>query len=343
MARLRHREEAHIQPYLEQLLTVSFVRKLNITQLDARSAVDAIIILTLPAGRQRFDVELKTSYLSKEQLAHLIARRPRVTAPLLLMAPLVSAAAGRVLRDAGVSYVDLAGNLHLQVGNRYVATREGRSRRTAAQKKSLRAPGYQVLFTLLARPELLGDSIRAIATAAGVSTRPVYDLLHRLDTERFIVNSRQRSWNEPRRYELFERWVAGYADTLRPSLWLGSYRTQPGKLEALQRSEPRTENPFKWKWGGASAGYELSKYFRGTRATIHVVSAEPIVSALGALPAADGNLELLKFVGPVSQEGPLPTVVHPLLAATEMLISSDEREREAGRELLPSLGLQESR
>ncbi len=113
----------------------------------------ATILVETPTGAKRLAAELKRTHLSREtgeQLIHLGARVPA----MLVLAPAVGRDLGARFADAGINFVDLAGNCYVRLSDRYVARLQGRRTATAAGEKGLRAPAYRVLFALLVAPEL---------------------------------------------------------------------------------------------------------------------------------------------------------------------------------------------
>lgn len=171
-----------IAPYLERLRAVPFVRSVSAVKEQVQVGdvcVDALLVIKTPTGTERLYCEVKSSNLSRE-LAAQVASWGKAVKPLLVAAPVIGGGVGDFLAENDTNYVDLRGNCHIDLGGRYVAHVQGQRGERSARAKALRNPSYQVLFTVLAQPSLIGVPVRALAGAAGVSRQPVVTLRERL-------------------------------------------------------------------------------------------------------------------------------------------------------------------
>jgi len=326
-------------PYLENLLSLPFLRKATLQperqQKGSRS--DATLELTTARGtRRQLLVEEKRSHLSQALVRDLIARASsRATTPLILFAPYVSPEMGALLVAHGINFVDRAGNCHLDLGGSYVAHVEGRKqRRSPGVPVGMRAPGFRVVFALLVEPGLLNASTRGLARASGVSLGTASNVLRRLEHDRVIVRTKS-SRHLVRPDDLVERWIAGYAETLRPHLFAGRFQTPDRDPPTLEHriagilGEART-----WAWGGAAAAFHLTRHYRSHETVLHMESAPPdLPRRLRAIPHSSGQLSVLGVPGPLAFRGPVPRTVHPLLVYTELVLTGSDRAREAASEL----------
>lgn len=302
------------------------------------SADDGQLEVVLPHARvrEKFAVAITRTHLSYALAAGLIARHKRA-ANRLLFAPYVPAKLGGELTAAQLSYVDAVGNCHVTVGRdqHLLAHIEGRKPlRSTGARTAGRAPSHQLAFALLAHPALLDAPIRDIALAAGVGKTAVAENLKRLTEQGFIVRSKAGA-TLVRRRELLDRWIAAYADVLRPHALIGTYRTQVAEPEALEQHIEKVWADRQWALGGGAAAWRMSHYYRGSATVVHV-DAPPSADALRelrAIPARDGSLTLLRTTGKIAYEGVGPHLAHPLLVYAEMAVSIDSRMTEAAHEL----------
>ncbi len=254
----------------------------------------------------------------------------------MLFAPYVPGKLGKELAEGRLSYIDAVGNCHVTIGRdrQLLAHVEGRKPERASGARSAgRAPSHQVAFALLARPALVDATIREIALAAGVGRTAVADNLKRLEEQGFIARSRSGA-ALVRRGELLDRWLAAYADVLRPRAIIGTYRTQVTEPEALEAHIEKVCADRVWAFGGGAAAWRMTHHYRGLATVLHVDTAPPeLLRNLRAIPARDGALTLLRGAGTIAYDGIAPHLAHPLLVYAEMAISSDPRMREAAHEL----------
>ena len=326
-----------LDPYLEGLRALPFVKhvEVRLPRQGRTQTEDASLVLRTPKGRHDLIVELKSVPLSRSAAQSLIARAAHLPVrPWVAFSPYVSPPVGQLLASHHIGFIDQAGNCHVALGRDYIAHVEGRRReQPARQGRGLGARSYQVLFALLARPELATAPIRSLAEAAGVRKTAAADLLQRLQEERLLLRDKTgRRIVRPN--VLLDRWVAGYADKLRPRLLAGRYRAAGKDPLAFQKhAEARLEG-LDWAWGGATAGFRLTQHYRSATTTLHVASPPPALRQhLSLLPAKDGPIVVLDVPGPLGLESPFPHVAHPLLVYTELLVEGDERALEAAGEI----------
>jgi hypothetical protein len=327
------------EKYLTHLRALPFVRKAEIRAVQPRMGPhrpDAVLRLRTPRGNHDLWVEVKRTHLTYVLVDGILARVGKMAErPWILFAPYVGQQMGRHLAAFGVNYVDAAGNCRLRIGDDYLATIQGqRPARAGTQGRGIGVPGYQVLFAILAKPGLLNAPIRTLADAAGVGKTAAGDTIARLEHEGLIAaGRRRRHLLNPQ--PILDRWLAGYATTVRPRLLIGRYRTEdtdPGALE--NRIEKALGNTITWAWGGGAAAMRLTKHYRGEETVLHVEDPPAdLARRLRALRAQDGPLTILRAPGKIGFEGALPRTVHPLLAFTELLATGKERAREAAQEI----------
>lgn len=311
---------------LQRVPFVRFARK-RAPQSDAS---DAAVQLVLGDGSTvTLEMELHSSHLSAAAANALGRRLGELSGDWLLVAPYIGAPIGDELANRGINFIDRHGNCHLRIDNRYLARVQGKTPpKVEASAKAMRAPGFQVLFALLAEPELASAPQREIAQAAGTSRQPVADMLGRLVADRFLVKrGRQHAWAESPNSELLERFVAGYRSTLRPRLLVGRYRLPvqaPRDVEAWLEEKAQSV-----MYGGTAGGYRLEKYYRGPLTVAYL--GDPTESArrrLKASPKPDGELVWMHHIGEASKRGGTANSVHPLLVYAEMVSSQDPRAHE---------------
>jgi len=328
-----------LEPYLAHLRRLPFVRDANaevsrVAPVDG--GLDAVVRLKTPRGMRRLYAEIKRTHLSYEFASHVVSQmRHSRWKPSILMTPYVAPRLGEFLEERGINYVDRVGNCFLSLGADYVARVEGRRRPPRdLSRATLRAPSYQVLFALLAHPELANASVRVLAESAGVGKTAAAEMIQRLESEGYLgrtTNGRQLL----ERGRLVERWLTGYADILHPSLTFGRFRIaqdDPAELEARVGKALGQAKP--WAWGGGAAAFRLTGHFRGEDSVLWISeSTSDVLRRLKALPAKDGPLTILRPKGTLMLEGAKSHTAHPLLVYAELLTRPSDRAAEAAEEV----------
>jgi hypothetical protein len=192
------------------------------------------------------------------------------------------------LRAQGIEFIDAAGNAFLNQPPLLVfvkGQRPAEERPALERGRAFQATGLQVLFALLARPELVARPYREIAAAAGVAHGTVGWVMAELPGLGYAakVGGRRRLINGER---LFDRWTEAYTRTLRPKLLLGRYR---GDLGALQQTTPWPDGVL---IGGELAAARLTRHLRPGTATFYAEAVDPKVLLKLTLKAgAQGNVD----------------------------------------------------
>lgn len=327
------------EAYLDQLRRLPFVQQTHVLEFGPAGYLvkpDALLLIRTPKGKHRFLIEEKRTHLTYGMVDGAITHMQRERRhPWILFAPYVAPPMARYLVEREAFFVDLVGNCHLAIGRDHIAQIEGRKQdRNTKKTRGIGAAGHRTLFAILAKPELLNEPVRTLAKAAGIGKTAAAETLRRLEAEGAI--GRGESERHLLEHQLIlDRWLAGYADYLRPRLTLGTYRTPDPDLDAAEERIERTLNgDIKWAWGGGTAAMRLTGHYRGPGILLYV-EAPPLKlqERMKAIPAMDGPLTVVRTPGPVALEGATPKTVHPLLVYTDLLNAREDRAREAAEEI----------
>ncbi len=320
-----------VEACLDTLRTVGPNVELEYVAPTGRQTPDGRLRARLGGRSRLFVVETTRTHISYALASGIIERARTSAKNLLLFAPYVPVEIGRHLAEHEVSYVDTVGNCHLVTkdGGLLVHVEGKRPTRSIDAKSGVRLPSYQLIFAILAQPDLVSQPIREIAAVAGVGKTTVSDQLRRLTRKGLVAKTRGKRVITDRR-QLLERWLSAYPDIVRPGWLYGRFTTRTEKPEALEREIAKIWGQRRWAFGGGAAAWRMNRFYRGPSLVLHV-DAVPTdeLRRLRALPADDGMLTVLHTPGTAPYAGVRPHVAHPLLVYTEMITSLDPRLREA--------------
>lgn len=285
------------------------------------------LLLGASATPLTFDVRTTGSQLSGTLASRIIEEARHANGSRLLFAPYVPMLAGQRLAAERVSYVDLAGNCHIETEGALIAHVEGKRpiRESAPPSSGIKA--HQLLFALLAQPQLVDTPVRKIAREAGIGKSAAFELVAALRAQRLLdCGPDERRLHSGR--VLLERWLTAYADVVRPS-WLVArcepVVTDPHALEALIERECRS---FAWALGGSAAASRMIRADREAETVVHFAEVPlDLMQRLQAVPSATGALSILRTPGATAYRGTAPHLVHPLLVYTELLSSTELQSR----------------
>jgi hypothetical protein len=274
--------------------------------------------------------------------------RERVGDRVLVLAPHVRVQQAVALERAGIDYVDLAGNVHLQAPGLFVHV-EGRK----PAKELLPAPGrpqkgwIKAVMAILIRPDLAGAPYRTLAAQAGVALGTVAGCMTDLARRGLLLDGRAGGRSIADRQALIALWVQAYTEGLRPKLRERRFQVRAEDKQAMwmRLQTVLTQRRQAWALTGADAAERRTHFFRTNEteiyAPVRTLEDREIQKALVAQPATrGGNLLMIEPPGPLAiPEAARNTVpVAPdLLAYAELKYRATGQALEAAEMLLPRL------
>lgn len=315
---------------------------------------DGLLAWEASVGPIRYLVEEKR-HLGQQDVRVVIEqmkrRRAKVLATareakLLLMAPHIRPQQAAVLERAGIDYLDLAGNAHLEAPGVFVHV-EGRPplRRQLARPARPNKGWVKTIMALLIRPDLVTAPYRLLAEQADVALGTVAGCMNDLITRGLLHGDGGRRILD--RPQLVALWVQAYVDVLRPKLEERRFQVRAdAKTDLWERlRRVMTVHKIGWALTGADAAERLTPFFRAEEteiyAPVRAVEERELLKDLVAQPAARvGNLLVIDQPGPLAVP---PVGLHDVPVAPELLAYGELRYRgtqqalEAAELLLPSV------
>ena len=264
------------------------IRVLRLETPNGDHRVDATIGLRFGGRQLRYAAEIKRG-LRPATLGAVVHQLRARTGHPLLVADHVTPPLADALRAQGVEFIDAAGNAFLNQPPLLVfvkGQRRAEAPPTLERGRAFQPTGIQVLFALLARPELVARPYREIAPAAGVAHGTVGWVMAELPGLGYLakVGGRRRLINGER---LLDRWAEAYARTLRPRLLLGRFRGDVGALHTRTAQWPAGVMV-----GGELAAARLTRHLRPGRATFYTQAIDPrMILKLRLKADAEGNVD----------------------------------------------------
>jgi len=332
--------EQNLEPYIERLRELPYVREVSLTHRTANE--DARIEIRTPVRKFALTIEVKRAYLDRtltNALVALAARRSAV--PLLVLARYVSQPSGERLAAAGINFVDLAGNVHLRLGDKYHTFWLGKhEKREKAEGKRPGPAAFQVLFTFLARPEAIQWPARQVAGVSGAGKTAAAEARRRLISNGILQPLSGGRHSPANAKALQEDFIRGYGQVLRPHISLGRFRSAGQDPEEFveRLAAVATRNDLKWALTGGPGAYELDRFYRGEETPVFIGArtiTEQLKRELKLLPDTRGPITCLHLFGDaVLWTGPTRRpIAHPWLIYAELLYQGEPRSLEAAEEI----------
>ena len=266
---------------------------------------------------------------------------PEDNRPLMLVTQHVTPRLADELIAKRIPFLDTAGNVFIEEPEATIMI-VGRGNPTLQRldqtSRSTTPKGMCVTFALLTVPGLVHEPYRTIADFSGVALNTVNLAMDDLmDRGLVVVKGRKRSIVDRRR--LVDDWVGLYPTRLRPKL--GPRRFTSWAKEKNWWLDPATLDP-QAGFGGEVAADILTRKIKPATVTVYARggAAPKMVSKAILRPDARGEVEVLDAFWPVKAEArwglPGPGVVHPLLVYADLIMSGDDRNREAAEAVYAS-------
>ena len=186
------------------------------------------------------------NWAPQKDINTLIAQVKALPQPSILLADFINPVMADKLRQRSVSFADCAGNLSIKTGgmdyfvkgNKQIQLRTKRVR-----GRAFNSAGLKLIFALFAQPHYLNASYREISNKVNIALGSVGPVMDDLFASGYILDDGERKLVNKKR--LFERWVDGYLEKLRPKQILACYRHEDRNW--WKKADP---GQFAGQWGG---------------------------------------------------------------------------------------------
>jgi hypothetical protein len=330
--------------FLDQLRKVAFVREVELAKaaLGPRYP-DALVTIETPRRRFKLVLEVKRTFLDRALTNALIAEHQAIQEkhrlPLLLAARYVPRPTGERLAEAGINFVDQAGNIHLKLGPEYHVFLLGKKERPRMLAE--RRPGpvlTKLLFVLLADPEAIQQPIRRLAEIAGIGKTMAAIGRRRLVQDGKLRVKADGIYQVADRKKLGEEFLLGYNRILRPHLMLGTFRAPEQQADVFfERVATAAERcQLQWALTGGPAAYAIDRYYRGDEWPLFLTALPTeFQRELRLVRDEQGPIVFLRAFGQRwdwKKIGRL-RVAHPWLVYAELLQKGEPRAFEAAEQI----------
>ena len=335
------------EPRLDQIRAVPFVRHLRLIPAKPGDGTSSgVLEITTPRGKHRLPLIVKRSYLDRSAVNAVIGQiqserkvakdggKSVKNGETLLLAPYLAVPTAKCFIDAGISFADEVGNIHLALGDEYNWTVIGeRKPPKAPESERITPAAVQLLFQFATSPESASWTVRDLAAAIGLSKSKVAELRLQFAHEGiFAAHGVEKSSGITR--ELRDRLISGYSHILRPKLLIGRFRYEEPSVDQFvaRLSREAAAQKIPYALTGGPAADTMQHFYRS--AEVPVFLDAKWQRSLRLLPDRTGPVMLFRPFGNLVYwrefEGKM--VAPPWLVYAELLTGSDPRAREAAEE-----------
>jgi len=250
--------------------------------------------------------------------------------PLMLVAERLYPNIKKLLNEAGIDWIDVAGNIHLEEGETLIWI--DRHTTTPIQQKKNRAftkTGLKVVFLFLYDETWLNKTYREIAEAADVALGNIKHVLDGLKEHEFIYAKNKDVLKLKNRDKLLDQWITAFADELKPRIQKGRYNFMNKEVEQNCKDLPLGEQD---QWGGEPAADLLTNDLKPVEYILYTKKNRvELMKELKLIPDENGKIGIREPYWTVENE--LPNIAPRLVVYTDLMITGDPRNIKIAEEI----------
>jgi hypothetical protein len=186
------------------------------------------------------------SWAPQKDIDALIAQIKSVSPAAILFADFINPVMAEKFHRRSISFVDCVGNLYIKDKqfNFYVKGKKPSNLRTKRVRgRAFNTAGLKLIFAMFSQPKFLYATYRDISREVNIALGSVGPVMDDLYASGYILDDGQRRLVNKNR--LFERWVDGYLEKLRPKQILACYTAEDENW--WKNADPAE---FRGVWGG---------------------------------------------------------------------------------------------
>jgi len=193
-----------------------------------RPAPDGAELLSVNHGEINQDYSIFVQpWAPQQNIDALITQIKSVSSTTILLADFVNPVMAEKFRRRSISFVDCVGNLFIK-DKRFNFFVKGKKpvnlRSKRVRGRAFNTAGLKLIFEVFSRPELLHATYRDISKQVNIALGSVGPVMDDLYASGYILDEGERRLVNKKR--LFERWVDGYLEKLRPKQIISCYSAE---------------------------------------------------------------------------------------------------------------------
>ena len=276
--------------------------------------IDGPVTITSEAINQTYNVLLQP-WAPQKNIDAMISQLRAMPAPALLFADFVNPVMAAKLRQRSIAFVDCAGNCSIKNNhfNIYVKGRKpSRLRSKRMRGRAFNSAGLKLIFALFNQPQFIHASYRDISNKVNIALGSVGPVIDDLYSSGYILDEGGRRLVNKKR--LFERWVDGYLEKLRPKQIMACYTCEDE--DWWKNAKPAD---FHGVWGGEVIIAKSTPYMAPESISLYFTSDvkhKDFASFYGLREDEDGEICVYKsfwspsYTGEENIDGLNPMIVY---------------------------------
>lgn len=294
---------------------------------------------SMPDGELRLRIENKNfriSFVLKEEVRkYQIERFIELKGKrknFIVIAGYISKQIQNIFKDERINYIDSSGNSFIQLGNYHIATSGLKNKVSIFEDKNLfTATQLKLLFYFLQEPDLINKTYREIANTAKVSLDIVSKSINGMKNKNWLIHINEKKQKLNRINELYEKWLNGFEETLKPKISKGNYRFLGDDFLNNWKKTELEKNRI--LWGAEPAAAILTDYLLPEKFLLYTtLQNQELLKYYKLVPDVLGEVEIRNlFFDPGFFN--CQDTVPPILIYSDLIISGDSRNRETAKKI----------
>jgi hypothetical protein len=294
-----------------------------------RNGVDATVEFRLDGNRRIWrNAEVKTE-IRHHHIAGII-EKAHAHKPFLLIVKRLYPNLKKMLNDAGIDWLDAAGNIRLRDKDLLIwIDRHATTPETEKKNRAFTKTGLKVVFLFLHDEVWLNRTYREIANAADVALGNIKYVLDGLKEHGFVIRETKKQLKLINKKELLDAWITAFMDELKPKIRAGTWRFIDEGNEENWREMDLGANTV---WGGEPAADLITGNLRPLKFTLYTTKKKAeLMRDLKLQPDENGNVEIIRPYWTIENTN-FNTAPH-LAIYTDLMMTGDPRNAKIAREI----------
>ncbi len=233
-----------------------------------------------------------------------------------------------MLKENHFNYLDIHGNAYIETKDIHLFIERKKIPTKVIQEtnKNFTKKGLIVIFHLLNNENLRHFPYRKISEITHTSLDTITQTITKLKQQGFIRQVTDKEMRLANKQVLLEKWIDGYGNILKPSLFLRKFRFQNQELAQNWKSIPLDDNSF---WGGEPAADILTDFLVPAIFTLYTKDSQAeLMKKYRIFPDENGNIEVYEAFYLTEKQG-----LSPILVYADLVLSDIARNKEVAQRI----------
>ncbi|AEE50062.1 type IV toxin-antitoxin system AbiEi family antitoxin [Haliscomenobacter hydrossis] len=284
--------------------------------------LDGQLTLNIDDHKFNFNVEIKQE-LRNYQLPNIITQAESFK-PLIVVANRIFPKIKAELRAEQIAYLEANGNIYIKQNEfmLWVDAQKPIQKEKDQVNRAFTKTGLSVVFHFFMNENFINLPYRQIAKLTEVGLGNIHYVMNGLQEMGFLIKLNKNEYQLSNKKALLNKWMEAYAEKLKPSLKVGTFRFL--KAEDFTNWKQIPLRSGKTWWGAEPAGDLFTNHLHPAELTLYTLETRTdLIKNYRLIPDDLGNVKVYKKFWHHDEVN--DNVVPPLLIYADLINSNDRR------------------